>query len=463
MSIFAGGFTLAAAEAVCATDGISLHAVADLLSSLVDKSLVNVTLVEDVARYAMLESVRSFALDRLSDAGQIAVFSQRHAEWVAAFADRLDAIRAELSETHMFAEVNPELENARTALTWALATNSEQGALLAGRIVGGLRMLWIPYGQLAECARWAKAALERIDEERYPMIVARLLRALVQTTPPDEALVWSARAIPLYERTGDLISLAVMHYMSSREYRLRGLLKEADAAHARASELLESNLPSQFQVALLTERVWLRIEQGRYEEALDVISEGTAMANALGDFEAFRWANYHAELEFAKGRTEAAIRVAEDVAERVRHSGADQSFWAGGVYASIACFRAASGDLQGGYTAARESLLLARSGQRPTASEPLMAMAFIASGTDPSRSARLLGAIEMWERSRIVSDPESITKGGGGVVRQLLIASLKQRLAQRELERLKTEGASYSWDFAIEEALKIEKPTEPTQ
>jgi predicted ATPase len=149
ISVFSGGFTLAAAEFVCPIDGIDPNAVADLLASLVDKSLVNVSLAELNARYTMLDSMRSFALERLTHARQVALFSRQHAQWVAAFADRLDMIRAELPEASIYSEANPELENARSALAWALGEKSEEGALLAGRIVGGLRMLWIPFGQLS--------------------------------------------------------------------------------------------------------------------------------------------------------------------------------------------------------------------------------------------------------------------------------------------------------------------------
>jgi tetratricopeptide (TPR) repeat protein len=304
-----------------------------------------------------------------------------------------------------------------------------------------------------------KAALEKIDEKRYPRVVAALLRALIQTSPRDEALAFAKRAIPLYERIGDGIGVAVLHIGLSREYRLRGLLEKADAANARAGELFASNdaSRSQFYVALLDARVWLRIEQSRYEEALAAITEGTAVANALGDHEAFKWALNRAELDFAMGRTEAAIHFAEEVAERALESGADHSFWAGRMYASVACFRASKDGPQGGYIAARTSLMLARNGHRSTAAEPILVMALIAaSRADTLLAARLLGAIETLEGARLISLPESMTKGGGGVVRQLLIASLNEQLSPQELENLKAQGASYAWDVAVAEALKIE-------
>jgi hypothetical protein len=179
--------------------------------------------------------------------------------------------------------------------------------------------------------------------------------------------------------------------------------------------------PALSYVEFLEDSVWLRIDQNRYEQALAEIGEGTAIANALGDHEAFRWVINRAELEFAMGRTEAALRLAEDVADRAPESRSDHGFWAFRAHARIACFRVVSGDLHGGYVAARSSLMLSRN--RFMVAEPLLAMAFIAaSRADMSLAARLLGAIESLEAARMIRFAASMTKGGGGVVRQLLIA-----------------------------------------
>src|SRR5215203_736799 len=67
LGVFHGGFTLDACEAVCADDELDRYAVLDVLTSLVDKSLVQVEESESSSRYALLETIRQYALDRLAE------------------------------------------------------------------------------------------------------------------------------------------------------------------------------------------------------------------------------------------------------------------------------------------------------------------------------------------------------------------------------------------------------------
>ena len=455
-SIFAGGFTLAAAESVCATNGIDANDVAELISSLVEKSLVNVKLSEYAPRYTMLDSVRSFALARLREAQQVASISRRHAEWVATFADWIDTVRTDMTEPRLRAEWEPELENARVALTWALAQQSEEGALLAGRIVGGLRIIWITSRRNSECTRWAKAALAGIDEERYPNVVAPVLRALIQVSPDAEALAWTERAIPLFERLGDWVGLALIYSYVSWQRCVRGRPEEAEQAMARASELfaLHNESRSIPYVTFLSRRVWLRIQQGRFEEALADCTTGLAIVTDLGDPLPCRWLRYRAEVEFAMGHTDVAIGIAEDIVARANELGANYTQAIIDAYGSIACFRVASGDTYGGYTAAREALVLSRRDLdylNHENIETLDVMAFVAaSHGDAPLAARLKGAVDA-----AFDGSTPATWFSYAAVRKLLNSLLNGQLSPQELKRLQAEGSSFNIDRARAEALAI--------
>ena len=87
--MFAGGFTLDAAEAVCAGDGIEPIAILDLLASLVDKSLVLVDERAAAVRYRLLETVRQYALQRLAEAGEEAAMRDRHRDAMVDLAERI--------------------------------------------------------------------------------------------------------------------------------------------------------------------------------------------------------------------------------------------------------------------------------------------------------------------------------------------------------------------------------------
>ncbi len=106
LSIFAGGFDLAAVEAVCGGDGLEVAAVVDVLARLVEKSLVSGEPTSDERRYRLLETVRLYARERLVQAGESAALADRHARWALALLEhdgnspRLDREAANLRAAH---------------------------------------------------------------------------------------------------------------------------------------------------------------------------------------------------------------------------------------------------------------------------------------------------------------------------------------------------------------------------
>src|SRR6202035_1116239 len=97
LSVFAGGWTLEAAEAVCAEEGIERWEVLDLLTALVDKSLV----VEEPGaetRYRLLETIRQYSRERLLEAGESAAVQRQHRDWCLALAERAELFGAEQAE-----------------------------------------------------------------------------------------------------------------------------------------------------------------------------------------------------------------------------------------------------------------------------------------------------------------------------------------------------------------------------
>ncbi|MGA8476212.1 MAG: adenylate/guanylate cyclase domain-containing protein [Candidatus Cybelea sp.] len=87
VSIFVGGWTLAAAEKVCTDETLDALCVIDLISSLVEKSLVVAEVEQDSTRYRLLESTRAFGLEKLEQNGEREMLARKHARWVADLAD----------------------------------------------------------------------------------------------------------------------------------------------------------------------------------------------------------------------------------------------------------------------------------------------------------------------------------------------------------------------------------------
>jgi predicted ATPase/DNA-binding SARP family transcriptional activator len=160
LSTFVGGWTLAAAEAV-SSDGISSHEVFELMARLVDKSLVETS--EEPgggARYRMLETVRQYGLERLSEAGQVGATRHRHALFFAGLAERAEPQLRGPEVRAWLARLETEHDNFRSALDWSLAHGSAELCL---RFAGALGIFW-HRGYLSEGGAWLERLLERGKE-----------------------------------------------------------------------------------------------------------------------------------------------------------------------------------------------------------------------------------------------------------------------------------------------------------
>jgi predicted ATPase/class 3 adenylate cyclase len=139
LSVFAGGFTLEGAEHVGSSDGIDDWHVVDLLTSLVDKSLVQAEDSDDRTRYRLLETVRVFAARKLDDAGELASTRDRHLEHILALAEVFEA-ELYAGVIAAFDAVRREFENVRAALDWA--AESGQGEA-AWRLAAATDLFWL--------------------------------------------------------------------------------------------------------------------------------------------------------------------------------------------------------------------------------------------------------------------------------------------------------------------------------
>ena len=171
LSVFAGGFTLEAAEEVCAFGQIEAVDVLELLGGLVEQSLVTARAGADGVRYGMLEPVRQYALEKLEESGEAEETGQRHAAFFLALAERGGPELRGHDQAAWLGRLETELGNLRAALSWSVEH---------GRAEEIARMAWTSWtywwlsGHISEGSRWMDEALAS-DPDASPTTRARLL------------------------------------------------------------------------------------------------------------------------------------------------------------------------------------------------------------------------------------------------------------------------------------------------
>lgn len=159
---FASSFGLAAAEQVCSGDPIDEFDVFELITALVDKSMVATEPGRDgTTRYHLLETLREFALRQLELAGEHEDFAERHAAYYAMQAEELQAMhrRGELGAALVF--LDQDEDDYRSSLRYTMSTGRW---VLAGRLVSGLGYLWYAGGLHREGLQWCRELFEAEPE-----------------------------------------------------------------------------------------------------------------------------------------------------------------------------------------------------------------------------------------------------------------------------------------------------------
>jgi predicted ATPase/transcriptional regulator with XRE-family HTH domain len=262
LAIFAGGWTLAAAEAVVATDeeglpALTEHVVLSLLYRLVNKSLVVVDhLPTGDVRYRLLEPLRQYLAGKLAAAGETGVIRNRHLRFLCELAERLEAQTRGESQSAALAIFEGEQDNFRAALTWGLAEHGPSTAeqRTAAALAAALGRFWYMRQQWREGSEWLQKALARlIDEEHF---------ASEQVAPEDCTL--TAKVL----------------------FRVSTLTRDLTIAQRRIEQSLmlwRRVVDRRGMVRALQELGTIATEQGDYTRAADLLTEALVHARTLGD------------------------------------------------------------------------------------------------------------------------------------------------------------------------------------
>jgi predicted ATPase/DNA-binding CsgD family transcriptional regulator len=324
LSVFAGSFGLAAAEAVAAGPGVPAAEVAGHLGGLADKSLVQFgDAGAGPGRYRLLETVRQYAAGRLDALGAEAAGAARvaHRDYYLALAAEAAPHLEAAGQAEWLGRLDAELGNLRAAIAFSLAQPDPQPGL---RLATSLRKYWRTRGRTAEGADVLRALLD--------------MRAAQEAAPARaQALVAAA---DLLTQTGA--------YTVAEDY-----CEEALAiARAAGDEHLAGEV--------LHQHAWILLRQGRADAALPLIEAGLGLARRLGE-------PPHRTADLLSVRSVAAYSsgdhsgAARDAAESLRlYREADDQAQVGQLLGNLGNYEMAAGDLNAARRHLAEALDIAR-------------------------------------------------------------------------------------------------------
>ena len=320
LSIFAGGCTPASAQAVCAGEDVATAEVFDLISSLVDKSVVVAEFDGIEPRYRLLESFRQYACEKLVDRGEERIVALRHAIACLDFAEWLSREHESESDEIRVARARAEWDNWRATLEWALTNRGD--VVLGQRLAGELYIVWSCIAPV-EGRRWMALALSLVDEATPSSVIARLheIDACAAWLFAD----WSAQltsseaALRLYRELGNDLGVGRTQMLAAHGLGGLGRNAEAEALLREALPNVRRRGSRKTLAFVLSGLASARSAIGDLAAARTYLAESSAIFTSLGASMSVANTTFAlSELEFYAGNAELAVQLAMDALDWFR-------------------------------------------------------------------------------------------------------------------------------------------------
>lgn len=283
LSVFRGGWTLEAAEAVCGTEaGAGVDEVLRALAELVHASLVQAVEARDDVRYSFLEPIRQYADSLLSDPDEQSRITDRHARWVTRLAREAAAAYAKRGGIAWLHRMDEEIENIRAALTWAAEQSNPHPLLELTAALGGY---WARRGGLMlEGRGWLEQALAR-PGDGVRCIPALIAAAWLTLRLGDFATTrtYTDAAESLAREYGDESAVGwALLYRGQVDWR-QGAYDSATVNLREAEERFGRERNPGVTALAISALASIAVDQGEFEQATALYEDALARFRAAGD------------------------------------------------------------------------------------------------------------------------------------------------------------------------------------
>ena len=418
LSVFAGGFTLEAAEEVCAAGAVEAEEVLVLLGNLAEQSLVVVeTSPEGRTRYRMLEPVRQYALENLRQSYKEDEVRWRHTEYYLALAEEAEPRIKGQDQVEWLDKLEAENDNLRAAIGWSLEVEEAQTAAQFGWALG---MYWVMRTRHGE---------------------GRLLM--------EQTLAQGGDELPARLRTRALWALAVCVYGSGDNERMMEVAEEGVALSRQAGD----RVGEAYTLGVLG---YAALQLGDLDRAERVLKESLEMVREQGD--TWRTAHTMNHLTVMALRRDDRPRAAGYAEEALAHTRQTGDRYAANVALSLLAQMAWESDEQeraAGHW--REALRLSYElTNKANSASSIQGLATVAGVRGELRRAvRLLGAAEaLQEAAGLVL--YAYTTYTSNEPHQCAASAAREELGERAWKEARDEGRAMTFEQAVEYALEGE-------
>jgi non-specific serine/threonine protein kinase len=496
LAVFAGGWTLEAAEAVCVGDGVEADSVLNLMTQLVNKSLIVTERVQgQEARFHILETIRQYASERLLEAGEVEQLRYRHLDFFLRWAERVEPEVRGPQQLQWLDQLEVENDNLRAALEWGLAQAEYNEASL--RLAGTLLLFWSRREHMSEGRAWlaralvsrttpsagaarakalyvagslahwqgsntARALLEEsaglwqtlgtAGKNGLAYTLATLSEAMQQGGDRDTARSLASEAAGLFRKQDDRWGLA--YALSNLGLAIRD---HEDFALARSvldeSVAIWRDLGDSWGLKLATRVLgFVAVRQGDYEVAQSHFADCLAIARKLGDREAVAIALY--------GLGRATLNMGDRVQARTYFAESynlfeesDNKSWQADCLYCLGLLAQFESDNQQAKIFFKQVLVMAHEvGPAWLRADALMGLAAVAAANGLARqSARLLGAAD----AQLDACTSYWDAAESRILRQAMASAVAQ-LGEAAFAEAQAEGRAITFEQAADYALEIE-------
>ena len=290
LSVFVGGCTLEAAEAVCSALDGEAGTVLDGVTSLIDKSLLQQMEWQEAPRLVMLETIREYALECLITNGETEDTLQAYAGYYLTLAEEAEPELMGSQQAMWLARLGREYGNLRTVLLWSVeqAETGKDGRCreIALRLGGALRRFWMTCSQMSEGRIFLERALAGSEEVAASVRAKALItaaRLAIGQGDYDRCEVLCKESLVLCRELGDKASVAYSLYLMSWIAWERGKLAIARSLLEESLALYEEVSDRQNVAYDLYELAFVVSTQGEYARAQALSEESAAIHRELGN------------------------------------------------------------------------------------------------------------------------------------------------------------------------------------